>query len=72
MTTWMVVEVATEDEDEEGLDGTEVVICSLVMGDKTSGVRGCNTVGSKMSPDTKLSNRVLTRLPCGKVSRSRF
>jgi hypothetical protein len=55
----MVDEVATEDEDKEGLDSTEVVICSLVMGDKTSGVRGCNTVGSKMSPVTKLSDRVL-------------
>jgi hypothetical protein len=70
-TTWMVG-VVTEDEDEEGLDGTEVVICSLVVGDKTLGVRGCNTVGSKMSPDTKLSDRVLTRLIRGKVSRSRF
>jgi hypothetical protein len=71
-TTWMVGEVATEDEEEEGLSGTEVVICSLVVGDKTSGVRGCNTVGSKTSPVTKVSDRVLTRLRGGKVSRSRF
>jgi hypothetical protein len=42
------------------------VICSLVVGDKTSGVRGCNTVGSKMSLDTKVSDRVLTRLRGGK------
>jgi hypothetical protein len=52
-TTWVVGEVATEDEDDEGLGGAEVVICSLVVGDKTSGVRGCNTVGSKTSLDTK-------------------
>ena len=71
-TTWMIGEVATEDEDEEGLDGTEGVICGLVVGDRTSGVRGCNTVGSKTSPVTKVSDRVLTRLHCGKVSRSRF
>jgi hypothetical protein len=71
-TTWMVVEVAIEDEEEEGLGGTEVVICSLVMGDKTSGVRGCNTVGSKMSLDTKFSDHVLTRFRGVKVSRSRF
>jgi hypothetical protein len=71
-TTWMVGEVATEDEDEEGLGGAEVVICSLVVGDKTSGVQGCNTVGSKTSLDTKVSDRVLTRFPCGKGSRSRF
>jgi hypothetical protein len=37
------------------------VICSLVVGDKTSGVRGCNAVGSKTSLDTKVSDRVLTR-----------
>jgi hypothetical protein len=61
-TTWMVGEVATEDEDEEGLDSTEGVICGLVVGDRTSGVRGCNTVGSKTIPVTKLSDRVLTRL----------
>jgi hypothetical protein len=71
-TTWMVGEVATEDEDEEGLDSTERVICGLVVGDRTSGVRGCRTVGSKMISVTKLSDRVLTRLRCGKVSRSRF
>ena len=72
MTTWMVGEVAAEDKDAEGLDSTEKVICGLVVGDRTSGVRRCNTVGSKMIPVTKLSNRVLTRLCCGKVSRSEF
>ena len=41
----MVDDVATEDEDEKGLDSTEVVICSLVVGDKTLGVWGRNTVG---------------------------
>jgi hypothetical protein len=64
--TWMVGEVATEDEGDEGLGGAEVVICSLVVGDKTSGVRGCNTVGSKTSLDTKVSDRVLTRFRGGK------
>ena len=68
----MIGEVATKDEDEEGLDSTEGVVCGLVVGDKTSGVRGCNTVGSKMIAATKLSDRVLTRLCCGKVSRSGF
>ena len=68
----MVEEVVTEDDEEEGLIGTEVVICSLVVGDKNLGVRGCNTVGSKTSLDTKFSDRVLTRLRGGKVSRSRF
>jgi hypothetical protein len=72
MTTWMVGEVVTEDEEEDGLSGTKVVICSLIMGEKTLGVRGCNTVGSKTSPVTKVSDRVLTRLRGGKVSRSRF
>ena len=71
-TTWVVGEVETEDEDEEGLDSTEGVSCGLVVGDRTSGVQGCNTIGSKMIPVTKLSDRVLTRLRCGKVSRSRF
>jgi hypothetical protein len=71
-TAWVVGEVATEDEEDEGLGGAEVVICSLVVGDKTSGVRGCTTVGSKMSLDTKVSDRVLTRFRCGKGSRSRF
>jgi hypothetical protein len=68
----MVDDVATKDEDEEGLDSTEVMICSFVVGDKTSGARGCNTVGSKTSSVTKMSERVLTRLLCGNVSRSRF
>ena len=68
----MVGEVATEDEDEEGLDSAEGVICGLVVGDRTSGIRGCNTVGSKTISITKLSDRVLTRFHCGKVSRSRF
>ena len=70
--TWMVGEVATEDEDEEGLDNTEGVTCGLVVGDRTSGVRGFNTVGSKMIPVTKLSNHVLTRLCWEKVSKLGF
>jgi hypothetical protein len=65
-TTWVVGEVATEVEDDEGLGGAEVVICSLVVGDKTSGVRGCNTVGSKTSLVMKVSDRVLTKLRGGK------
>ena len=71
-TTWMVGEVATEDENEEGLDSTDGVNCGLVVGDKTSGVWGCNTVGSKTIPFTKLSDYVLTRLRCVTVSRSGF
>ena len=39
-TTWMIGDIATEDEDEEGLDSTEGVICSLVVGDRNSRVRG--------------------------------
>jgi hypothetical protein len=66
ITDWMIGEVVTEDEDEEGLDSTEGVICGFAVGDRTSGVRGCKTVGSKMIPVTKLSDRVLTRLCCGK------
>jgi hypothetical protein len=71
-TTWMIGEVATEDKDEEGLDSTEGVICVLVMGDRTLGIRGCKTVGSKMIPVTKLSDHVLTNLFYGKVLRSGF
>jgi hypothetical protein len=71
-TTGVVGEVAAEDADNEGLGGAEIVICSLVIGDKTSGVRGCNTVGSKTSLDTKVLDCVLTRLRGGNVSRSRF
>jgi hypothetical protein len=71
-TTWMVGEVATEDEEEEGRSGTEVVICSFDVGDKTSGVRGCNTVGSKTSPVTKVSDRVLTRVRGGKYQDQGF
>jgi hypothetical protein len=70
--TGVVGEVATEDEDDEGLGGAEIVICNLVVGDKTSGVRGCNIAGSKMILDTKVSDHVLTRFRCGKGSRSRF
>jgi hypothetical protein len=68
----MIGEVAAGDEDKEGLDSTEGVVCSLVVGDKTSGVRGCKTVGSKMIPVTKLLHRVLTRLCWEKVSKSGF
>jgi hypothetical protein len=66
----MTDEVANEDKDKEGLDNTEGVICGLVMRERNSGVQGCKTVGSKMIPITKLSDRVLTRLCCGKVPRS--
>jgi hypothetical protein len=40
MTTWMIGEVATEDEDEEGLDSTEGVICGLVSGRQNFGGSG--------------------------------
>jgi hypothetical protein len=62
---WMICEVATEDEDEEGLASTEGVVHSLVVGDRTLGVRGCKMVGSKMVSVKKLSDLVLTRL-CSK------
>jgi hypothetical protein len=71
-TVRVVGEVATEGEGDEGLGGDEVLICSLVVGDKTSRVRGCTTVGSKMSLDTKFSDRALTRFRSGKGSRSRL
>jgi hypothetical protein len=48
ITNWMIGEVATEDEDEEGLASAEEVVCGLAVGDRTSGVRGCKTIGSKM------------------------
>jgi hypothetical protein len=60
-TTEVIGEVATEDEGDEGLGGAEVLVRSLVVEDKTSGVRGCTTVGSKMSLDAKVSDRVLLR-----------
>jgi hypothetical protein len=69
---WRIDEVVTEDEDEEGLDSTEGVVCGLAVGDKTSWVRGCKMVGSKMIPVTKLSDHVLTRLCWEKVSESGF
>ena len=72
ITDWMIGEVVAEDEDKEGLDSIEEVTCGLAVGDRTSGVQGCKTVGSKMIPVTKLSDHVLTRLCCGKVSRSGF
>jgi hypothetical protein len=69
---WMIGEVATEDEDEEGLASTEGVVCVLAVGDRTSGVRGCKTVGSKMISVTKLSDLVLTRLCSERDSKSGF
>ena len=69
---WMIGEVVTKDEDEEGLDSTEGVVCGFAVGDRTSWVRGCKTVGLKMIPVTKLSDRVLTRLCWEKVSKSGF
>jgi hypothetical protein len=70
--TGVVGEVATEDKGDEGLGGAEVLIRSLVVGDKTSGVRGCTTVGLKMSLDTKVLDRALTRFRSEKGSRSRL
>jgi hypothetical protein len=72
ITNWMIGEVAIEDEDEEGLASTEGVVHGLAVGDRTSGVRGCKTVGSKMISVTKLSDLVLTRLCSERVSKSRF
>ena len=43
---WMVVGVVTEDEGDEGLCGDEALIPILDVGDKASGVWGCNTDGS--------------------------
>jgi hypothetical protein len=72
ITNWTIGKVAAEDEDEEGLESTERVIFDLVVGDKTSGVRGCKMVGSKMIPTTKLSDRVLTRFCWEKVPKLGF
>jgi hypothetical protein len=69
---WMIGEVATEDEEEEGLASTEGVVCGLAVGDRTSGVQGCKMVRSKMISVTKLSNLVLTRIFSERVSKSRF
>jgi len=62
VTNWMIGEVATEDEDEEGLAGTEGVVRGLAVGDRNLGVQVCKMVGSKMSSVTKLSDLVLTRI----------
>ena len=67
----MISEVETEDEDEEGLDHTKGVVCSLAVGDRTSGVRGCKTVGSRTALATKLSDFVLNRLCSKRMSKSR-
>jgi hypothetical protein len=72
ITDWRIGKVVTEDEDKEGLDSTEGVVCGLAVGDRTSGVRGCKTVGLKMIQVTKLSDRVLTKLCWKKVSKSGF
>jgi hypothetical protein len=72
ITEWMIGEVVTEDEEGEELERIEGVICSFVVGDWTSWVQRCKMVGSRMIPVTKLSDRVLTRLGCGKVSSSGF
>jgi hypothetical protein len=68
----MISEVATEDEDKEGLASTKGVVCGLAVGERSSGVRGCKTVGSKMISVTKLSDLVLTRLCSEGVSKSGF
>jgi hypothetical protein len=72
ITDWIIGEVVTDDEDEEGSDSTEGVICGFAVGDRTSGVRGCKMVGSKMILVTKLSDCVLTRLCWEKVSELGF
>jgi hypothetical protein len=54
-TTGVVGEVATEDEGDDEVVGAQVLIRSWVIGDKTSGVQGCTTVGSKTSLDAKVS-----------------
>jgi hypothetical protein len=72
ITNWMIGEVETKDEEEEGLASTKGVVSSLVVGDITSGVWGCKTVGSKMISVTKLSDLVLTRICLEKVSKSGF
>jgi hypothetical protein len=72
ITSWMIGEVATEDEDEEGLVGTKGVVCVLAVWDRTSGVRGCKMVGSKIILVTKLSDLVLTRICSERVSKSGF
>ena len=51
---WMAGGVVTEDEGDEGLCGVEALIPSLFIEDKVSGVRGCTTVGSKISLDAKV------------------
>ena len=68
----MIGEVATEDEDEEGLAGTKEVVRGLAMEDRNLGVWGCKMVGSKMTSVTKLSDLVLTRLLSEWVSKSAF
>jgi hypothetical protein len=67
---WMAGGIVTEDEGDEGLCGAEELFPSLVIGDEASGVRGCNTDGSKTSLDAKVSDRVLPRFGSGKGSRS--
>ena len=69
---WTAGGVVTEDEGEEELCGAEALIPSLDVGDKASGVWGCNTDGSKMILDAKASDLVLPRFRSGKGSRSRL
>jgi hypothetical protein len=69
---WMAGGVVTEDEGDEGLCGAEALIPSLDVGDKASGVRGCNTDGSKTSLDAKVSDRVLPSFRGAISSRSGF
>jgi hypothetical protein len=62
----------TKDEGDEGLCGAEALIPSLDIGDKALGVWGCNTDGSKMSVDAKVSDRVLPSFRGAISSRSGF
>jgi hypothetical protein len=70
--TWAADGVVTEDRGDEGLRGAEVLLPSLDVGDKASGVRGCNADGSKMSLDAKVSDRVLSSFLGVMSSRSGF
>ena len=71
-TAWTVRGVVTGDEGDERLWGVEAFTPSLDVGDTASGVRGCNTDGSKTSLDAKASDRVLPSFLGAISSRSGF